>query len=81
MLLLVWLVLFYQRLYNSYASKVWENYKELLSPMKFASFLKEHFRFIQQETEQYLLQRLTYYCTYDKRKDRKNHLEKILFYP
>jgi len=81
MLLLVWLVLFYQRLYNSYASKVWENYKELLSPMKFASFLKEHFRFIQQETEQYLLQRLTYYCTYDKRKDRKNHLEKFLFYP
>lgn len=79
MLLLVWLALFYQRLYNTYASKVWENSKELLSPMKFGGFLKEHFRFIEQGSEEYILQRLTYYCTYDKRKDRKNHLEKILF--
>lgn len=81
MLILIWLALFYQRLYNTYASKVWSIHKELLSPIKFADFLKEHFYQIQMEPEDKILSWITYYCTYDKRSDRKNHLEKIIFSP
>lgn len=81
MLILIWLALFYQRLYNTYAPKVWRKYKELLSPLKFADYLKEHFHQIQMEPEDKILSWLAYYCTYDKRSDRKNHLEKIIFSP
>lgn len=81
MLILIWLALFYQRLYNTYASKVWSIHKELLSPLKFADFLKEHFYQIQVKPEDNILAWLAYYCTYDKRSDRKNHLEKIILSP
>lgn len=81
MLILIWLALFYQRLYNTYASKVWRIHKKLLSPLKFADFLKEHFHQIQVKSEDHILAWLAYYCTYDKRSDRKNHLEKIIFSP
>lgn len=81
MLILIWLALFYQRLYNTYAPKVWRQYKKLLSPLKFADYLKEHFHRIQIEPEDKTLSWLAYYCSYDKRSDRKNHLEKIIFSP
>lgn len=81
MLILIWLALFYQRLYNTYAQKVWNKYEEMLSPLKFADFIKEHFYKTHSETEDWILAWLAYYCTYDKRSDRKNHLEKIILSP
>ena len=81
LLILIWLALFYQRLYNTYAHKVWNRYKGMLSPLKFADFIKEHFYRTQIETEEWILTWLAYYCTYDKRSDRQNHLEKIIISP
>lgn len=77
LLILTWLVLFFVPMYNRFAHQVYKKTKGLLSPFRFADFLKSHFYLFAQPNSKDLINALFYYCCYDRRKDRKNHFEKL----
>lgn len=77
MLILSWLVMFYVPLFNHYANRIAKAYNKFLSPLKFADFIKTHFHLFNQNRDFELIELLAYYSCYNKRKDRKNHFEKL----
>lgn len=75
-LLLLWLTLFFVKLYKFFLFHIHKRYKNYLSLFKFADFVKEHFTELITQTNLLIhLDYLNYYCTYQRRKDRFNQLE------
>ncbi|MFN2440640.1 MAG: IS4 family transposase [Chitinophagaceae bacterium] len=62
--------------FNKAANLVWEKYKRILSPQKFADILLADTIITWKKPSPAYLSFLAYYCCYDRRKDRLNHFEK-----
>lgn len=77
LLILTWIILYFVPTFNLYATKVYNNFHRFLSPLKFADFLKIPSNLYHLPHNLDVLKFLSYYCSYDIRKDRKNHYEKI----
>jgi len=76
-LYLTWMVLIYNPLFNFYKKQVYQKQNKLLSPSKFADFIKANFELIGSKPLDKLIELLAYYCCFDKRKDRLNYFEKL----
>ena len=78
-LFLAMITLFYTRWYSFFVFKVYEQTGRLVSPFKFADFVKEHFWELldkQQCLEQFI-PRVSYFATYEVR-NRPSHLHLLL---
>ena len=77
-LFLVWVTLFFARTYNYYFLEVYAKKKKILSILKFAKFVKEHWiELMCSPDKDFWLDHLAYYCTYKKRNDRLNFCEQV----
>jgi len=77
LLLLTWFALFYVPMFNSYANQIMKRFHLILSPFRFADFLRTHFYLFASPNKYKVLKLLSYYACYDKRYDRLNHFEKL----
>lgn len=66
----------YQPNFSYYRDLVVKNYNKIVSPLKFAEFLKSIFK--RKLNESTILIKVKEYCCYDKRKDRINMQQKLL---
>jgi len=74
---LIWVVLVFNQKFNYYQSVIYKEYKKFLSPGKFANFLKQNFKFVEEMEEEIVIKKLQYYCCFDIRYDRKNYFENL----
>lgn len=76
-LILAFLTLIFVPLYRYCQQQLWDKRQVWLSIFKFADFVKEHLSdlLFSAVLDDYLLDHLAYFCSYQKRKDRKNYLE------
>lgn len=77
MLYLTWIVLIYNPMFNFYQKQVYRKTNKILSPGKFADFIKAKFELICSMPLDKLIEALAYYCCFDSRKDRINYFEKL----
>lgn len=77
-LFLIWVTLFFARMYNFFLHQIYSRKKKILSLLKFAKFVKEHLTelLLNPDTD-FWIEFLAYYCTYKKRNDRLNFCEKV----
>ena len=76
-LYLTWIVLIYNPAFNFYQNQVYKKTNKVLSPGKFADFIKTNFEFMCIESVEKITKILAYYSCFDNRKDRVNHFEKL----
>jgi len=77
-LFLVWLTLFFAKMYNFFLFKIYTIKQKVLSLLKFAKFINEHFlALIANPDDEYWIEHLAYYCSYKKRKRQDNYLEQV----
>lgn len=77
-LFLVWVTLFFARMYNFHLHQIYSTKHKILSLLKYAKFVKEHLtEFLQNPELDYWTEHLAYYCCYQKRKDRLNFCEQL----
>jgi len=77
-LLLIWITLFFVRLFNFFLSKVYNQKQKFVSILKFAKFFKEHFgQLIGYPDWNFYIELVAQYCTYDKRKGVPNFCESL----
>ena len=77
-LFLVWLTLFFVKMYNFFLFKIYTLKQKVLSLLKFAKFIKEHFlALIDNPDDKYWLEHLAYYCTYKKRNQQPNYMQQV----
>lgn len=77
-LFMVWLTLFFARMYAVFLHKVYIQKGKFLSIMKFAKFIKEHLSALLADPDSnFWIDYLAYYCTYKKRKDTSNFCEQF----
>lgn len=76
LLILTWFVLIYLPSFNKYANQIWQSYRRILSPLRFADYLILNFPLLMKGGNSTTLPLLAYHCCYDRRKDRLNHFEK-----
>ena len=75
-LILAWLTMFFVPLYKLFLVRVWDKHQKWLSIFKFADMVKERFdEIMSDDSPERLVDLAAYFCCYDKRKDRLNHLE------
>lgn len=80
-LFLVWLTLFFVKMYNFFLVEVYSKKQKILSLMKFAKFVKEHLSdFLSDPDLDFWIDHLAYYCTYKKRNDRLNFCEQLFLF-
>jgi len=80
-LFLVWLTLFFVRMYNFFLIEVYTKKQKILSLMKFAKFVNEHFSDLLSDPDlDYWIDHLAYYCSYKKRNDRLNFFEQCFLF-
>jgi len=63
--------------FNYYFKLILNEYNKYLSPFKFVDYLFERFDLWPNSSEKSVLEILSRYCCFEKRKDRKNHFEKL----
>lgn len=81
-LFLVWLSLFFVKMYNYFLIKVFEQNQKVISLMKFAKFVNEHMSdFLSNPDLDYWIKHLAYFCSYKKRNDRFNFFELVFNTP
>ena len=77
-LFLVWLTLFFTKMYNFFLCKVYQRKQKLLSLLKFAKFVKVYFSaLIVDYDNEYWLDHLDYYCTYKSTDKQPNYLQQV----
>ncbi|MFQ5606227.1 MAG: IS4 family transposase [bacterium] len=77
-LLLIWLTLFFSKWYNFFLLAVFKAKQKWLSLFKFADFVKEHFEdLLLGSNLNEFVSFLARYCTYGKRKQISNFMEKL----
>jgi len=77
-LLLVWITLFFVRLFNFFLSQIYLKKQKFISILKFAKFFKEHFgQLIAYPDWDFYIELVARYCTYDKRKGVPNFYESL----
>lgn len=77
-LFLVWLTLFFVKMYNYFLYEIFTKRQKMLSLMKFAKFIKEHLSALLADPDsEYWLDHLAYYCCYKERKERLNFCEQF----
>lgn len=77
-LFLVWISLFFARMYNHYLHLIYNKKKNIVSLMKFANFVKEHITaFLLNPEDKFWVEHINYYCCYKKRYDRLNFCEQL----
>ena len=77
-LCLVWITLFFARMYNFFLHEIYTKKKKILSVLKFAKFVKEHFtELLTNPNSDFWIDHLAYYCSYKKRNDRLNFCEQV----
>lgn len=77
-LFLVWLTLFFAKMYNFFLIKIYTSKQKILSLMKFAKFVNEHLAdFLSDPDSDFWVNHLSYYCTYKKRNNRLNFCEQL----
>lgn len=77
-LFLLWITLFFARMYNFFLHEIYSKKKKILSVLKFAKFIKEHLiEFLINPNLNFWIDYLAYYCTYKKRNDRFNFHEQV----
>lgn len=75
-LLLIWITLFFVRLYNFFFVAVFELKEKFVSLLKFADFFKDHFgQLIGCPDWDFLVNLVAQHCVYDKRKKLPNFCE------
>lgn len=75
-LLLIWITLFFVRLYNFFFVAVFELKEKFVSLLKFADFFKDHFgQLIGCPDWDFLVELVATHCVHDKRKDLPNFCE------
>ncbi len=75
-LFLVWVTLFFSQMYNHFLKKVFLKKKKVLSILKFAKFVKEHFTELLLNPDfDSIVEHLAYYCSYKKQNDQLNFCE------
>ena len=80
-LFLVWLTLFFVRMYNFFLHEIYAKKQKLLSLMKFAKFVKEHLSDLLADSDlDFWINHLAYYCTYKKRNDRLNFCQQLYLF-
>jgi len=77
MFYLTWIVLVYKPTFNVYQNLIYKKTNKILSPAKYAQFLKKNYNFLTEQTSDTIVKALTYYCCFDKRNDRKNYVQKL----
>lgn len=77
LLILSWFVNIYVPRFNTCAKEVWRKYHRILSPMKFADYIRSQISILMKFDFHKLLPAMAYYCCYDRRKDRLSHFEKL----
>ena len=76
LLFLVFMILFFVPWMRFFTHFIFEQHHKYLSIFKFADFVKEHFwDLLSSKDLTAFVPFLAYYCTYEKRNDRLNHLE------
>lgn len=79
-LLLIWIVLFFNRLYIYFEKAIFEKKNEFISLMKFADFIIRWFTELGNSTElENYIDRVYYYCKYNKRKGRENFAQTLYY--
>lgn len=79
-LLLIWILLFFNRLYIYFERVIFERKKEPISLMKFAGFIKKWFPlFCDTSSLEKYIDMVHYYCKYDKRKQGENFAQSIYY--
>jgi len=79
-LLLIWIMLFFNRLYIYFERAIFEKKKEFISLMKFASFINRWFIQLSNTTDlDQFIDKVYYYCKYDKRKKGENFSQSIYY--
>ena len=79
-LLLIWITLFFNRLYIYFERAIFERKNEFISIMKFADFIMRWFKEITEaEDLERFIDKVYYYCRYDKRKQRENFAQSIYY--
>lgn len=78
-LCLCFIVIIVNPQFKSYQKLIYEKYKKFLSPMKFCKTLLNNLTMTMNNPTNMTLVQLTKTCCYDKRKDRVNIYEKIIY--
>jgi len=77
-LLLIWILLFFVRLFNFFLSQVYRKKQKFVSILKFARFFKDHFKkLVRYFDKDFYIELVAKYCTYQKRKGRCNFYESL----
>lgn len=77
-LLLIWITLFFVRLFNFFLSQVYQGKQKFVSILKFAKFFKDHFgQLISCPDWDFYIELVAKYCVYDKRKKIPNFCENL----
>ena len=75
-LTLVWIIISFNKWYNFFAVKLFQNKQKFISILKFADFVKEHFcHIISADNLEQFIDIVEYFCAYDKRKNIQNYLQ------
>lgn len=79
-LLLIWITLFFNRLYIYFERAIFERKNEFISLMKFAGFIIRWFKEITNSNQlEDFIDIVYYYCRYDKRKKQENFAQSIYY--
>lgn len=77
-LFLVWLTLFFAKMYTFFLIEVYTKKQKILSLMKFAKFVNEHFSDLLSDPDsEYWINHFAYFCSYNRRNDRLNFCEQV----
>lgn len=77
-LLLIWILLFFVRLFNFFVLEVYHKKQKFVSILKFARFFKDHFKkLVSLFDKDFYTELVAKYCTYQKRKDTINFYESL----
>lgn len=72
---LIYIVMIYQPTYNAFSKKIYHEKKKILSPLKYGQFLIDNLSILIKTNYKNILNKLTRYCCYENRKDRKNYYQ------
>ncbi len=77
-LFLVWITLFFTKMYNFFLHKIYYSKGKVLSLMKFAKFVKEHIQQLLVNPDlDFWIDHLAYFCCYKKRKGKPNFCQQL----
>ena len=78
LMMLIFIIIFQVTIYTSLGLKIWQKFTRLISSLKLCAYIADlREKILECNTLEDLEPDITYYATYEKRRKRLNHLERL----